>query len=299
MKAFRLILLSLLLLAAGYNVFLWTITFDKTSLENLNGGEVQVIGHSGVGFASLFPFKYFPSNSYGSISKVLDEYGAYGVEVDLHLTADKQFVLFHDGKLDNKTKLSGCTGDKTLAELTQTNYELGFPFDWFQSERIIGLAELIDSLHKRKEFPMLHLDVRNWNECNTPQENGVLEGEIAVELIKLLNAKKVPANKVLIISLSQNLLLKLKELKNPYPVSFEIVGEGPQFLEWAVEYGVQSITVKPRLLTKEMSNKAHGAGLEVITFGAKSKSGNKKLLELHPDVIQTDNIPALKELMGY
>ncbi len=299
MKAFRLILLSLLLLAAGYNVFLWTITFDKSSLENLNDGEVQVIGHSGVGFSSLFPFKYLPSNSYGSLSKALNEYNSEGVEVDLHLTADKQFVLFHDGKLDNKTKLSGCTGDKTLAELTQTNYELGFPFDWFQSERIISLAELIDSLHERKEFPILHLDVRNWNECNTPQENEVLEGEIAVELIKLLNVKKVPARKVLIISLSQNLLLKLKELDHPYPVSFEIVGEGAQFLDWAIEHGVQSITVKPRLLTKEMSKKAHDAGLEVITFGAKSKSGNKKLLELNPDVIQTDNIPALKELMGY
>lgn len=299
MKVFRLTILSFLLIAAGYNVFLWTITFDKTNLENLNEGEVQVIGHSGVGFFSFFPFKYFPSNSYGSISKALDEYKVEGVEVDLHLTADDKFVLFHDGNLDNKTTLTGCTGNKTLEELTQTKYQLGAPFDWFQSERIISLSELIDSLHKRKEFPFLHMDVRNWNECNTPQENEVLEGKIALELIKLLNAKKVPANKVLIISLSQNLLTKLKELENSYPVSFEIVGEGPQFLEWAIENGTESVTVKPRLLTIELSKKAHDAGMKVITFGAKSKSGNKKLLELNPDVIQTDNIPALKELMGY
>ena len=299
MKVLRITLLGLFLIAAGYNVFLWTITFDKTNLDNLNEGEVQIIGHGGIGFASLFPFKYLPTNSYGAILKALNEYKVVGVEVDLHLTEDRKFVLFHDGKLDNKTALSGCTGDKTLKELTHTNYELGVPFNWFQTERIIGLSELLDSLLERKIFPFLHLDVRNWNECNTPQENEVLEEEIALELIKLLDAKKVPANKILIISLSQNLLMKLKELGNPYPVSFEIVGREFEFLQWAIDNDIKSVTVKPRLLTEELSKKAHVAGLQVITFGAKSKSGNKKLLELNPDVIQTDNIPALQDLMGY
>jgi glycerophosphoryl diester phosphodiesterase len=141
--------------------------------------------------------------------------------------------------------------------------------------------------------------VRNWNECNTSQENDVLEGLIAKELIAFLKTKKVPLDKILIISLSQDFLLQLKEFNNPYPVSFEIVGRENEFLQWAINYGVESVTVKPQLLTKELSKKAHDAGIKVITFGAKSKSGNKKLLELNPDVIQTDNIPALKELMGY
>jgi glycerophosphoryl diester phosphodiesterase len=299
MKVLRLTLLGLFLIAAGYNVFLWTITFDKTNLDNLNNGEVQIIGHGGMGFASFLPFKYYPTNSYGSLFKAIDEFKVEGVEVDLHLTKDRKFVLFHDGKLDNKTALPGCTGDKTLGELTQTNYQLGVPFDWFQSERIIGLAELLDSLLQRKEFPFLHLDVRNWNECNTPQENDVLEGTIALELIKLLNDKQVPTEKILIISLSPNFLMKLKEINNPYPVSFEIVGREFEFLQWAIDNGIKSVTVKPKLLTKEISKMAHNSGLQVITFGAKSKSGNKKLLELNPDVIQTDNIPALKELMGY
>ncbi len=289
----------MLLIAAGYNVFLWTVTFDKTNLKNLSGGELQIIGHSGVGFSSLIPFKYFPSNSYGSLFKALDQYKTEGVEVDLHLTSDRKFVLFHDGKLDNKTALSGCPANKTLEELMQTNYELGVPFDWFQSERIIGFAELIDTLQEREKFPILHLDIRNWNECSTPEENKVLEGTIAQELIDLLNDKKVPVDKVLIISLSQSFLMKLKELENPYPVSFEIVGREQEFLQWAIDYGVESVTVKPRLLTTNLSKTAHDSGVKVITFGAKSKSGNKKLLKLNPDVIQTDNIPALMELMGY
>ena len=299
MKAFRWIFIFFALVALGYNVFLWSIMFDKSELENINNGEIEIVGHGGVGFSSWFPFKYFPSNSYGSLFEALNEYGSDGIEVDLHYTADGKFVLFHDSKLENKTELTGCTANRTLQELTETDYKLGAPFDWFHSERIIGFEELIDSLHKRKEFPILHIDVRNWNECLTSKENAVLEKEMASELIRFLKAKKVPIDKTLIISLSQVLLNELKAQKNPFPVSFEIVGRELEFLQWAIEYGVESITVKPRLLTKDISKKAHNAGLQVITFGAKSKSGNKKLLELNPDVIQTDNIPALKDLMGY
>jgi len=299
MKGLGYIFSFLVLIILGYNVFLWTITFDKANLDNLHNGEVEIIGHGGVGFSSLFPFKFFPSNSYGSLFKALNEYEVDGVEVDVHITKDDKFVLFHDSELSPKTNLSGCAGSQVLSELTETKYELGFPFDLFQSERIIGLEELIDSLYLREEFPALHLDIRNWNACNTPQENTVFEQRMATSLVQFLRKKQVPEEKLLIISLSQTFLMHLKEQNNPYPVSFEIVGRENEFLQWAIEYGVESVTVKPRLLSKELSKKAHDAGLKVITFGAKSKSGNKKLLELNPDAIQTDNIPALKDLMGY
>lgn len=299
MKTFRFILLFLAVVTAGYNVFLWTITFDNSQLTNNSNGKVQVIGHGGIGFASLFPFKYFPSNSYGSFTKALVECKADGVEMDVHMTADGKFVLFHDGKVDNKTVLSGCVGDQTLKELTNAEYKLGLPFDWFQSERIIGFEELIDSLKQREVFPHINLDIRNWNECNTPKQNDEFEPLMAIELIKTLNFNKIPTNKVLIISLSHRFLEELKSQNNPYPVSLEIVNNEQENLKWAIDYGVQAVTVKPKILTKEISKQAHLAGLKVITFGAKSKSGNKKLLELNPDVIQTDNITALKELLGY
>ncbi len=299
MKVLRLFILFLLIVAAGYNVFLWTITFDKAQLQNNSNGAVEIIGHGGIGFNSWFPFKYFPSNSYGSLFKALNEYGADGVEIDLHLTADGQFVLFHDSKMENSTALSGCPSDRTLDELKATKYKLGAPFDWFHDERIIGFEELIDTLKKRETFPIIHLDIRNWSECNTTEENVEFESTLAKALITFLKFKEIPKEKVLLISLSQNFLQQLKKYDNPYPVSFEIVGREEDLLQWAIEYGVNSVTVKPRLLTKELSKNAHEAGIKVITFGAKSKSGNKKLLELNPDVIQTDNIPALQDLLGY
>lgn len=299
MKVFRNIFLFFIVVWLGYQAFLMTIQFNKTELTNLSNGEVEIIGHGGVGFSSYFPFKYYPSNSYGSLSKAINKYDVGGVEVDLHMTKDRKFVLFHDSKLEKKTKLTGCLSDYTLAELTAQQYQLGAPFDWFQSERIIGLGELIDSLKELDEFPQLHLDVRPWSPCMIGEESLNWERDMALELIKFLGSKGVALDKVVIITLSQNFLIHLKVMKNPYPISFEIVGAVESSLKFAIDYSVSSITVKPSLLTKELSATAHKNGLKVITFGAKSKSGNKKLLELNPDIIQTDNISALKDLMGY
>ena len=41
----------------------------------------------------------------------------YGIELDVHLTADDQLVVFHDDTLKRVCGVAGRTDDKTLAEL--------------------------------------------------------------------------------------------------------------------------------------------------------------------------------------
>ena len=104
--------------------------------------------------------------------------------------------------------------------------------------------------------------------------------------------------KVYLITLSQELVQEMIELELPYNISFEIAGEFDNGLQFAADNHLSSVTVKPKLLNPEQTKRIHNEGIELITFGAKSKSGNKKLLELNPDVIQTNNVNALKELLG-
>ena len=149
-------------------------SFDSSKLDNLDG-KVQIIGHAGSGFASWFPFNPYPSNSLISIQNALDE-GAEGIEVDLHMTSDKQFVLYHDGKLDSKTDQTGCLSDYTLEELKQIDYQLGFPFDLFHSEKLIGLEDLIMELNKRGGDYDLHLDLRHHSECHDDEWDKMWQG---------------------------------------------------------------------------------------------------------------------------
>lgn len=296
MKGKRIIYLILALV--GITLFIFRVNFDTTQLKNLNDGEVKIIGHAGLGFSSLVPFNYLPSNSYASLSEALIEYKVDGVEVDIHMTKDRKFVLYHDTRLDSKTNLKGCIETMNLEELVQAEYKLGFPYDLFQSEQVISFKKLIDLLKEQDEFPLLQLDIRNSSPCFEKEENWTWETEMLRRLIEQLNEWEVPKEKVLFISVAKSLLQEAKAINCPYRLSMEIVEPFEKGLAWALEHEINCITIKPKLLlNKENTAIAHQHGIEVITFGAKSKSGNKKLLELNPDMIQTNNIEALQELL--
>ena len=61
--------------------------------------------------------KSIPENSLGAFKAAVD--AGYGIELDVHLTADDQLVVFHDDTLKRVCGVEGRTDDRTLAELRQ------------------------------------------------------------------------------------------------------------------------------------------------------------------------------------
>ena len=55
--------------------------------------------------------------------------GADIVELDLHITKDRQFAVFHDWKLDYRTNGTGVTRDYTIAELKSLDVGYGYSTD--------------------------------------------------------------------------------------------------------------------------------------------------------------------------
>lgn len=290
------ILLLLSFIAVAF-IWLFEIKFDTSQLNNLNNGKVEVIGHAGMGFVSWIPFNALPDNSMAALQKSIVEKQAAGIEVDLHMTKDEKFVLYHDEKLESKTQLQGCISEMNYKDLSTAEYKVGYPFDWFQEEKLLSFQELIQFLKSRKEFPLLQLDLRNKSACKSIEENSVWEKKMAMALHKTLLVAEIPEEKLTLITLSRELIQHFIDLETPYELSFEIVGDFDKGLAFAEEKSLKSVTVKPKLLSKAQSKLIHSKGIKIITFGAKSKSGNKKLLELNPDVIQTNNISALRELL--
>lgn len=272
--------------------------FDKSKLENLHGGKVIKIGHGGSGFASIVPFNPYPANSQRSIEKALLENKADGVEVDVHMTADGKFVLYHDMKLDSKTNSKGFIEEQKYEDLVEVKYKVGFPFDFFQSEKIIGLADLISMCREMKEFPFLHFDLRNHSRCFTQEENSKWEKLFYHNLFSFLESESVPREKVLLISQKRSFLKYAIEQTSPFPLSLEEYGTFEEGIEWANQNGIKNLTFKAEKLSIEKTALAHSYGIEIVTFGGKSKNGNKKLLELNPDYIQSNNLSALQKLLN-
>jgi glycerophosphoryl diester phosphodiesterase len=271
-------------------------TIGKEEIDNLNEGEIMVIGHAGLGFPSVvFPFNPYPPNGFAALQKAM-EYGADGLEIDVQMTKDSVLVLYHDNTLESNSSLEGCIRNMTWAELENTPYQLGHFYDMFHEDEIIRLDSLLKWAATLPVYPNLQFDMRVYTECNAEDPNKGFD-VFAEVFVNELNRFQVPKEKVRIISKNKAFLLDLINEGSVYPLSCEITGRLDESVDWVLEVGIPSVTIKPKLLTKEIVRALHDKGLEVITFGSKSYSGNVKLVELNPDIIQTNNVEALEQIL--
>lgn len=101
------LLITLAVLLAIY-VFLAFPHLPRRNIDHLAGYDYA---HRGLWNDNL------PENSLAAFKNAVDN--GFGIELDVHVTADDQLVVFHDDTLDRMCGVSGKVADKTLAELRQ------------------------------------------------------------------------------------------------------------------------------------------------------------------------------------
>lgn len=143
-----------------------------------------------------------PENSLTAFA-IAQEQGADVLETDLHVTADGEFVLFHDHTLDRMTDGKGPLFTQTLAELKQ--WRLRNPDGTLSDERIPTLVELLAATQCK--MPLL-LELKDWR---------FADRRYAKRLVQLLAAYDVLA-KCAIISFNQALVRSICEVYDQIPV---------------------------------------------------------------------------------
>ena len=68
---------------------------------------------------------YVPENTLEAFSMAADMH-ADGIELDVHLTADRQLAVSHDGSIERMSDGTGRIAEMTLAELRRFDYAAGF-----------------------------------------------------------------------------------------------------------------------------------------------------------------------------
>ncbi len=101
----------------------------------MESGETLVFGHRGAMACA-------PMNTLASFQLAYEQ-GADGVELDVHLSRDRQLIVLHDFSVDATTEAQGAAADFTLAELKELDAG-----SWYSSsyalERIPTLDEVFD-----------------------------------------------------------------------------------------------------------------------------------------------------------
>jgi glycerophosphoryl diester phosphodiesterase len=258
----------------------------------------QVIGHAGSGFFTpMAPFNALPPSSLGAVRQALHR-GAVGIEVDIQLSQDSVPILFHDVDLTNRTAAQGYISQYPAADLTKLPYRGGWPYDWFQNERIATLDELLTELSRRPEFPYLHLDLHEHDQAQPEEARYARSPALVRALGRVLRRHRVPAARVLVLTEHAPSLPQLRRELPGAVLGLEITDQFAERLALAVRSGVEAVVLSKQLTTPERVARAHARGLQVVVFGGRSRQSVQRLLGCRPDAIEVDNVPLMRRLLG-
>ncbi len=290
----RVILLFASVMVVGKIGYNWITQIDKSTITNNNNGEVQIIGHGAYGIQSLIPFQWLPTNSESSIRKSLS-CKIDGIELDVQVTVDSILVLYHDQKLEDATDQKGCIGNSLWRDVKKAKYQIGFPYDWLQNEKLISLEKALDLLLDLDEFPLLYIDFHGMNFCDTDFHRDV--NKFCLLLDRLLLEKHVPMDKVYLIAIYEPVIEAGLRMRSKPTVVYEETTNMQNGISRAKAFGLKHIQAKYEILDRETVKHAHDEGLFVITHKGKSRWGLKKRIDTNVDAIQTNNINLLIDLL--
>lgn len=151
----------------------------------------------------------YPENTLLAFRKAIEQ-GVDYLEMDLHLTKDREIVVIHDETLDRTTNGTGFVWNQPLAELR--NLDAG------QGERIPTLAEVIDLIRPTAVRLCLELKYEIERDYTDKYLKEGLDTTEAV--IKFLDRAGLK-DRVVLASFSSILLQRAKELEPRYPLIFD------------------------------------------------------------------------------
>jgi glycerophosphoryl diester phosphodiesterase len=246
---------------------------ENYNIKNLNHDVIMILGHAGMGDL----YKY-PNNTMETIEPVIG-IGADGTELDVQITKDSVLILFHDETLDGRTRCDGFGSpyDYNWSEIKDCSYNtLADNIPIYSAEevfsRLPGLVDLYFSFDCKLNTELVY------NEKYRRQFLGAIK--------RLCEKYQMSDNVFIEGDLGFLLIAKEMGMRNK---GF-VVGSSVDVAAKNHIFGIGTTPDTPR----EEIDYAHSKDLYVMMWGLKSDVGNKKAIELNPDIVQTDKpIPIL------
>ncbi|MCK4903057.1 MAG: hypothetical protein KAS35_00085 [Candidatus Marinimicrobia bacterium] len=254
------------------------LTFD---IQNLNGNEIAVLGHRGMGKNHKYP-----GNTFESIFTALN-LGANGSEMDVQVTKDSVLVIYHNKDLSSLTDCEGRVKDFNWSELDGCIYTTKdgccYP--------VITVDELFSRIPEVQHYYFSFDCKLNYGDEDTSAY--LLKFVYAVN--KVIDDHNMH-NKVMIETGNRQLHQQLKA--DEVQVLQFITGTGiTDGIRIARELDLYGIGIGSSITRKDIEL-AHSNDLRVMTWIPKSKWANVKVIRKNPDFIQTAKLDHMVQLLS-
>jgi glycerophosphoryl diester phosphodiesterase len=233
-------------------------------------GRPLVIAHRGAS-------GHRPENTLGAYALAVEQ-RADMIEIDLHRTADGAVVITHD------EDLSGLGG---RGEIADARLEEVRRLDAGAGERVPTLDEVLDAFGPRIPF---NLEIKRGRHADYPGLEAV-----ALEAV----ARRGLLERTLFSSFYDPVLARLRELSPEARVAFLVSRHYPdRALERARAVGAEALNPEACLVTGELVEGAHRAGLAVYVFTVDDPDEMARMLDLGVDGLFTNHPDRMRALLA-
>ncbi|GAB4308878.1 MAG: glycerophosphodiester phosphodiesterase [Promethearchaeota archaeon] len=211
------------------------------------------------------------------------------VEFDAWEAADGVLVSMHDARVDRTTDGSGLVRELTWDELSRLNAGKGYPFGFVPVPRVADVLEALEELRAQGRVIRAEVHVHDL------EDFGAL-----FDLFDDYGAREYCYANLNVMGTAIHVREDLGD--DGALLSLNVQGDGPGLLDFCREYDVAYLCVKTRAVQPRFVEKVHEAGLFVHTYPVNDEEEMARVVNAGADVVQTDYVEVLREVlegMGY
>lgn len=215
--------------------------------------------------------------------------GAWGLECDIHLTADGSFIVCHDAS----TKRIGGTEER----LGSINFDRAISIPLSQKRRgityvghLISLGRFLDICNEYKVVPVVEIKYTDCATIHAEDEPADTDNFTGVaSLVSLLKSKGLDSTAVIISFMPR----VIEYIHNNYPyINVQVLagdGDISNWVKWCTKRGID-LDATHSLLSKEAIDTLHKAGLKVNAWTVDNPEVFARLADWGVDFITTNAI---------
>jgi glycerophosphoryl diester phosphodiesterase len=242
------------------------------------GPKVEIVAHRGASYDA-------PENTVASFKEAWNQ-KADGAELDVHLTKDGKLVVIHDATLKRTSGIADKVCDLTLEAIRK--HDAGKWKDAkFAGEKYPTLDEMLATRPTGKK---VYVEVKAGPEA-------------VPELIRVLDAAKVPTELTPVISFHSEVIAAFKKERPKHPAFWIVSLNEKTTAEKLIERAKQikadglDLSAKP-MLDAAFAKKVKGAGLRLDVWTVNDPALARRMVEIGVQGITTDRPAWLREQLN-
>ncbi len=225
----------------------------------------------------------FPENTLLSLRAIAEE-GCDWIELDVWNTKDGEFVSMHDATVDRTTDGTGAVPELTLAEIKALDAGKGYPFGFVP---VPTVAEIFAELVK----------IRN-NGLTIRGELHIHNLEEPADLVTLIQDEDVLDQCYMNLNMIGTGIYIREDLgESEVKLSLNAQDDHPDLLDACQKYEIAYLCIPWRKLNADWIDRIHASGMFVHCYPVNSEAEMQHMVDIGVDVIQTDYVPVLKEIL--